>query len=832
MNTINIGIDLGTTNSGVASFVNGNLTVYKNAQSLKETISSAVAYRSDKIFIGDKARELVTKDVNNVFMHFKRKMGTDYKYYIQSRDSYTDAIELSALILTELKNSIQDINDKSAVVITIPAAFDTIQSNATKNAGYKAGFEEVILLQEPIAASIAYANKTGINIDNENWIVYDLGGGTFDIALVGVVDGELKVIDHEGDNYLGGSDFDKLIVENIILPKLVLQGLNLNKNGSEAEQQQYEQIYFQLLFKAEEAKKELSRSELSEIEFSINQDGLYKDYFIDITRIEFESAILAIIERTLDLTEKVIVRSKIPYSNIKNILLVGGSTYVPLVKNKLHEKFNISVSNDVDVITAVMCGAAYFAGTKIKNNLSSKIELNYSQSSQGQFDIKMAYNKVTTSTQEPLLIACKNISQPLMYRVTRNDFGFDSGLVNLTDSVRELLNVVPNNINTFKLEIFDTKGSLIEPPKEITITHGKFSLLGQPLPHDICIELDSPEDGTSYLELIFKKNDILPLKKSIVKKIAKTIVKKSADKFSLNILEGNWNDIPEANKLIGKLSIDGSQIDRDIIKDTDVEIDFYMSESRDITVKIYLRLSDQEFENVFSPQVFNIETTDLILELNSLRQEIKGRISEFEKSENYEEAFNATNLINEMEQLIHNLKTMDHKTDFDEKFKIETRKREIASIVGKNYKSTLSSKLIEEYLNIKWSCENYLKLDTAKPTDQIDFEAITKNDAALIKESNISKLRKSINDLKSIITMINNRKELTIQELINYFVYFKSKQYSDTNSANKFISEGEEAINEQNTMKLSSALTKLVTLHSKENPEDKSDTYNIKTGLK
>ena len=121
--------------------------------------------------------------------------------------------------------------DSSEVQLT-PASFDTIQSNATKKAGYAAGFKEVVLLQEPIAASLAYANKGNEDdFEDGQWLVYDFGGGTFDVALVRIHDGEMKVVDHEGDNFLGGTDFDKEIVEKILIPYLEYEGNFENLNG-------------------------------------------------------------------------------------------------------------------------------------------------------------------------------------------------------------------------------------------------------------------------------------------------------------------------------------------------------------------------------------------------------------------------------------------------------------------------------------------------------------------------------------------------------------------------------------------------------------------------
>jgi molecular chaperone DnaK len=158
---INFGVDLGTTNSLVAKFDKGRVEVFKNPNGHKETLPSVVGFRNDRILVGDSARTFLEKDPKSVVSRFKRKLGTTESYKIKSLGKSKTPIELSAFVLKELKNfvHIHTGENPEAAVITIPASFDMVQSNATKEAGHAAGFQQVVLLQEPIAASLAYANK-------------------------------------------------------------------------------------------------------------------------------------------------------------------------------------------------------------------------------------------------------------------------------------------------------------------------------------------------------------------------------------------------------------------------------------------------------------------------------------------------------------------------------------------------------------------------------------------------------------------------------------------------------------------------------------------------
>jgi molecular chaperone DnaK len=249
---VNFGIDLGTTNSLIAKFDKGHVEVFKNPNGFRETLPSVVGFRNDRILVGDQARTYLEKDPKNVASRFKRKMGTTETIKTQSAGSKTP-VKLSAFALKELKNFVHSGEAVEAAVITIPASFDTVQSNATKEAGLAAGFRQVVLLQEPIAASLAYANKEkSADLRNSQWMVYDLGGGTFDVALVRIAEGELTVVDHEGDNYLGGSDFDAWLVEKVVAPEISRRGRFTDLLGQmKSEKGKYNKLWYRLLHAAE-----------------------------------------------------------------------------------------------------------------------------------------------------------------------------------------------------------------------------------------------------------------------------------------------------------------------------------------------------------------------------------------------------------------------------------------------------------------------------------------------------------------------------------------------------------------------------------------------------
>lgn len=408
-NSINFGIDLGTTNSAIAKFVKGEVIIFSNPQDYgRNTLPSIVLYRKDKIVVGHKAKEFLEKDPKSVVGVFKRKMGTSESFKIKSINQSKTPIELSAEVLKELKTFVNTGEVLDSAVITIPSSFDTIQSNATKEAGIQAGFKQVVLLQEPIAASLAYANmKKEREMKDGNWLVYDLGGGTFDVALINIKDGEMKVLDHEGDNFLGGADFDNLIVEKIIIPKILEDYSFTNlEDEMKSASGKFNAKYYTLLKRAEEAKIILSSKTSSElvVDGFEDEDGNELDFEFVITRSEFNDLIKPYIEGTIEMIKKIITRNSLKPTDIQYTLMVGGSTYIPFVRSRVEEVLQIPVNCEIDPTTAVAIGAAHYAATKQKEISRENITKKNTA-----ITVKASYNKASKEKRSYLLLGLLEI---------------------------------------------------------------------------------------------------------------------------------------------------------------------------------------------------------------------------------------------------------------------------------------------------------------------------------------------------------------------------------------------------------------------------------------
>ena len=681
---INYGIDLGTTNSAIAKFVRGEVEVFKNPlETGKETLPSVVYYKKDKIIVGSRARTFLERDAKNVFATFKRKMGTTESFKAKNIDQSKTPIELSAEVIKELKTFVHTGEQVDAAVITIPASFDVIQSNATKEAGYLAGFQQVILLQEPIAASLAYANKhKEKDLKNGQWLVYDLGGGTFDVALIKIKDGEMKVLDHEGDNFLGGADFDNLMVEKMIIPFLnknfKFKNLEDELKSSSGKRNA---LYFRLLWLAEQAKIILSSKTSAEIELRDISDDSDEDIDIsfEISRSEFESLIKEHVDKTIEMIKRILVRNSLKPSDIQFTLMVGGSTYTPYVRKRVEEILQIPINCDIDPITAIAIGAAYYAGTKEKN-----FEQEKSKKSVSGIKVKLAYQRTSQEEEEILAGKIEGNIDGLFYQITREDKGFDSGRKKLTQRISEDLPLLKETYNFFRFIILDSQNNIVETDVElIGIAQGKYNVAGQPLPNDICLETDTEPDletsvGATKNCIYFQKNTILPQKKTNTFPLNKTIVMGSTDKIIINVLEGSQYNLPAANQSLGYIEITGKKVSRDILRGMEIEITLEMSESRDLKVTAYLPMSNQQFTEVFNPSKRHLPVSKLQDEVETLNGKLETEISEAVDREDYETAETLTSLKKKVDDLVYNSNQLTDDDVTDKKYQYEDNKRKIA----------------------------------------------------------------------------------------------------------------------------------------------------------
>jgi len=829
--TINFGIDLGTTNSLIAKFDKGHVEVFKNPNGFKETLPSVVGFRNDRIFVGDQARTYAEKDPKRVASRFKRKMGTTESIRLLSVDSKTP-VELSAFVLKELKHFIHTGEAIDAVVITIPASFDTVQANATKEAGLAAGFKQVVLLQEPIAASLAYANKErNLDLRNSSWIVYDYGGGTFDVALVKIIEGELTVVDHEGDNYLGGTDFDSLLVEHVIVPELEKQGkfTDLLEQMKSAKGK-YNALWYRLLRHAEDAKIELSTRTSAEIDLGMinleDEDGKPIDSLLTITRSEFEALIKASVDSTAEMMKKILTRNSLRSEDLMFVLMVGGSTYIPFVRKRIEEVMGIPVNTSIDPTNAICIGAAFFAGTK---EIKTDNESISTPVGDRQIKIKVVYNRASQEEEALFSAKVEGDITGLYYRISSEDGAFDSGLKALSLRVSEDLPLRVGMYNFFHFKVFDSQNNAIDVGFDtIQIAQGRYSLAGQVLPEDICLVLDDLENKDTKLKRIFSKNNILPAKTKFTVEVARTIVKGSDDYvISILVVEGPSERHSLTNKPIGNLKISGKEINRDLLKGTEIDLTIEMTESRDLTVSAYLNGTGQELTEVFYGVTRNVVSGLLAKGILTLEEKIQSEANEASSNGNDDVADKLQKVLGDVQSLLLDCGSLAEDDVTDDRYKAEDKLRKLAQSV---YELTASKRLdaaIAAYTETKAEL-NGLVYENGNDREKHRLKEVLALEQTFINSTNPEKIENVTSELEHIRWGILMRMP---DYLVRMFEYLAGRRPSmnDQTQAKQFFEAGKHHIEDRDWDDLRIVIDRLWDLLPND-PKDSVDRYHY-TGI-
>jgi len=347
-----IGIDLGTTNSCVAVMEGGEAVVIPNPEGARTT-PSVVGFKKDgERIVGETAKRQAITNPDRTIASIKRHMGTNHKETIEGKD-YTSQ-EISAMILQKLKSDAEAYLGQTVTqaVITVPAYFNDAQRQATKDAGKIAGLEVLRIVNEPTAAALAYGLEKS---EDQTILVYDLGGGTFDVSILELGDGFFEVKATSGDNHLGGDDFDQVIIDYLVAEFKKEQGIDLSKDKAAVQR---------LKDAAEKAKKELSGVMTTTISlpFITMVDGVPQHLELNLTRAKFEEISASLVERTLAPTRQAIKDSGLSSSEIDKIVLVGGSTRIPAVQEAIKKLTGKDPHKGVNPDEVVALGAAVQAG--------------------------------------------------------------------------------------------------------------------------------------------------------------------------------------------------------------------------------------------------------------------------------------------------------------------------------------------------------------------------------------------------------------------------------------------------------------------------------------
>lgn len=359
-----IGIDLGTTNSCVAVIEGGQPTVIVNAEGARTTPSVVAFSKKGERLVGEPAKRQAVTNADRTISSIKRHMGTDYRVSID-RKKYTPQ-EISAFILMKLKKDAENYLGErvTEAVITVPAYFSDAQRQATKDAGKIAGLKVERIINEPTAAALAYGLDNG---EPQKILVYDLGGGTFDVSVIEIGDKVIEVLATSGDNHLGGDDFDDRLVSYLVSEFKRTEGVDLSKDKMAMQRIREE---------AEKAKKELSSAATTNVNlpFIVTTKSGAKHMDITVTRAKFEELTADLVDRTAGPVMTALSDAGINKSELNKVLLVGGSTRIPAVREKVRMLTGLEPSKNMNPDECVALGAS-IQGGKLSGDSAAASEL-------------------------------------------------------------------------------------------------------------------------------------------------------------------------------------------------------------------------------------------------------------------------------------------------------------------------------------------------------------------------------------------------------------------------------------------------------------------------
>lgn len=517
-NKIDYGIDLGTTNSAICRMEKGEPVIIKTDIQMDTMPSCVSVNKKGSIKVGQTAYNTMLQDkrratkswhkgASNTYVEFKRTMATDTQYPCTNLNKSFSSEELSAEVLKTLKSFVTD-ETFSSVVITVPAKFTVNQKTATMEAAKMAGFKHCELLQEPIAASMAY----GLSSDEKNgiWMVFDFGGGTFDAALLKVEDGIMQVFDTEGDNYLGGKNLDYAIVDNIIIPYLQE---NYTVDGYLQDEEKKEVLRDAMKTYAEDAKNQLSFKDHEDIisnlgDLGEDEEGEEIELDLTLTQAQVFDVMRPYFQKAVDICKNLIQRNNLNGSQITKLILVGGPTHSPLIRQMLREQVTPNVDTSIDPMTAVATGAALYASTLNAEVSDDEIKV-------GTVKLDVSYESTTVEMTEyvPVCLSDGSAFSSVFVEFVRGDKAWSSGKVEINSNGDVVeLNLLEGKANSFNIACYDDKGNMLPCfPNEITIIQG--SVVGAaPLPYNIGIATwnDDKKRGVFRMAKGLEKNKPLP----------------------------------------------------------------------------------------------------------------------------------------------------------------------------------------------------------------------------------------------------------------------------------------------------------------------------------
>lgn len=588
-----VGIDLGTTNSAICSYDGSETRIWKSPEQNDVTPSAILFARRGNKYLGARAYNSAPWQHESAALLFKRVMGTSTPINLPALGLTMSPEECSSEILKLMFGYLPEEmrNDtETGTVITVPAAFNQMQKDATMQAASMAGLGKVALMQEPVAAvmSVMRARNT-----DGMFLIYDLGGGTLDIAIAESIGGHVNLLANGGIAMCGGRDFDRLLMDNIVKPWL-LENFDLPADFSA--NPKFDTHKRVALWATEKAKIELSSKEDTTIIFSEDEmrckDLSGTDIYLEIplSRGQLDQLVADKINESLDSARETLSKAGLTPHDLERIVFVGGPTNYKALRDKVSFELGIPGNTDVNPMTAVAEGASLFAESIDWSSQNRSRKNTRGQISSGG-GLALSFNYIARTPDVKAKIAVQLAGQAVSgaeFQVDSVDTGWTSGRLPLKHGTTIDVTLTKTGDNTFKVFVFDSVGGPIALEQDkIVITRTAATVDAIPASHSIAIAALDKVGGPQVLEYLVKAGDSLPKKGNKTFKAAESLKAGSTGALNFALWEGEIEDPITDNIFIGALKISGSDFNDGVIPaGAALECDYEMLDSGNIILEV------------------------------------------------------------------------------------------------------------------------------------------------------------------------------------------------------------------------------------------------------
>lgn len=583
-----VGIDLGTTNSAIASYDGEGVALYKSPEQHDVTPSAIFLDRRGNKFVGSRAYNNAARNPDNAATLFKRMMGTSTPIRLAGVDRTMTPEECSAEVLRAVFGYLPETmrnNGETGTVITVPAAFNQMQKDATLVAAETAGIGRVALMQEPVAAVMSVMRQR--NRDG-TFLVFDLGGGTLDIAIAQSMKGRVSLLAHGGVEMCGGRDIDRALLDEIVKPWLVE---NFDLGDDFVVNSKFRTLVRMATWAAEKAKIELSHADESVVALSESEIGVRdlsdEEIYVDIAldRPRLDALIAPILDQAIASARETLEQAGISAHDVDRIVFVGGPTQYKPLRDKVAFELGIAASTDVNPMTAVAEGAAIFAESIDWSNESRGRKA--SRNSLSSAGLEFAY-VARTPDASARIIARKVGSADGEFQVDSLDTGWSSGKKTLAEGAALDLPLAKPGENAFRVFVFDATGGPVTIANDrIVISRTAAQIDAIPASHTISIEVLESRNGPRVLQPIVRAGDPLPKKGKVPFRAGETLRAGSSASLNFKLWEGSIAEPVDDNVFIGTFRVAGSDFEDGMIATgAEIVLEYEITDSGNIRLDV------------------------------------------------------------------------------------------------------------------------------------------------------------------------------------------------------------------------------------------------------